>query len=260
MTVLSLFLISLGINGIFFIFAAILKTDIFTDITYSLTFITLSLTLLLTADNPHLWQIFAASAVILWGIRLGSYLFTRILLIKVDHRFDDKRNNVIKFGSFWILQAITVAVVMLPVYGLITVDGKNSPPTGLLILAGILFFTGLTIETIADAQKFAFKKTAAGKGRWMESGIWRYSRHPNYFGEMLVWWSIALPGITVFSGFQWFYFIGPAFITFLLLFVSGIPLLEKEADRKWGTNADYLQWKHSTSLLVPFFPRKTHKQ
>ncbi len=256
MTITSLFLISLGINGIFFIFAAILKTDIFTDITYSLTFITLALTLLFTADAVRLWQLFAVGAVILWGIRLGSYLFVRILLIKVDHRFDDKRTNVIKFGSFWALQAITVAVVMLPVYGLVTSDGNNVPPAGLLVLAGILYLIGLTIETIADAQKFAYKKTAAGKGRWMESGIWRYSRHPNYFGEMLVWWAIALPGLTVFSGFQWLFYIGPAFITILLLFVSGIPLLEKEADRKWGTNADYLKWKHSTSLIIPFLPRK----
>ncbi len=261
MTILHLFLISLALNGLFFIFAAILKTDVFTDITYSLTFIVLSTVLLITAPALAFWQIGLAAAVILWGLRLGSYLFTRILTIKVDHRFDDKRGNVVAFGSFWLLQALTVAIVMLPVYGLLHgTAGAGTPPANILIIAALLYISGLLIETVADAQKFAFKQTAAGKGRWMQSGIWRYSRHPNYFGEMLVWWGLALPGVFLFNGLQWLYFIGPVFITLLLLFVSGIPLLEKSADKKWGNDPEYISWRDTTSLLIPLPPRANKKR
>lgn len=251
MSLLHVLAISLLINGAFFMIAALLKTDAFTDITYSLSFIVLTALLFLTHTARAPAQLFTAAAVILWGIRLGGYLFYRILHIKVDHRFDDKRDSFVKFGSFWLLQAISVWVILLPVYGILSGTGERALPLPTLIPGAVAFLAGLALETVADAQKYAFKSRPESKGEFMSTGVWRYSRHPNYFGEMLVWWGISVPGVALFRGAELLYFIGPVFITLLLLFVSGIPLLEKEADRKWGEQADYREYKKRTSLLVP---------
>ncbi len=256
MTLLQMLLVSLAINGVFFIMAAFLRTDVFTDITYSLSFIVLAVMLWASSSGRSPVQLFSIAAVILWGLRLGSYLFNRILHIKVDHRFDDKRDNFVRFGSFWLLQAITVWVVLLPVYGIMSLDRIPDLELAFLLPGVLMFVLGLVIETAADFQKYRFKMKEENKGKFMSSGIWKYSRHPNYFGEMLVWWGIALPGIVLFEGAAWLYFIGPVFITLLLLFVSGIPLLEKSADRKWGTDPAYVRYKKTTSLLVPLPVRK----
>jgi steroid 5-alpha reductase family enzyme len=255
MSLLQMLALSLLINGVFFIIAAMLRTDVFTDITYSLTFAVLAGVLFAFAPARGMLQFATAGAVLVWALRLGGYLFYRILRIKVDHRFDDKRNSFVKFGSFWLLQAISVWVIMLPVYGLLSAvtDAALSPAT--LVPGLAAFLAGLALETVADAQKFAFKSRPESKGEFMSTGVWRYSRHPNYFGEMLVWWGIALPGVFAFRGLEFLYFLGPVFITLLLIFVSGIPLLEKEADRKWGDRADYREYKRRTSILIPL-PRK----
>jgi steroid 5-alpha reductase family enzyme len=248
--------LSILINGVFFVIAAVLRTDVFTDITYSLTFIVLTGLLVAFAPSPDVLRILTAGAVLLWGLRLGGYLFYRILHIKVDHRFDDKRDSFVKFGAFWLLQAISVWVILLPVYGILSLPKDAALPPALLVPGLIVFLAGFAIEAVADAQKYAFKSKPESKGQFMASGVWKWSRHPNYFGEMLVWWGLALPGVFLFRGLSLLYFIGPVYITLLLLFVSGIPLLEKEADRKWGDREDYKGYKRRTSILIPLPPRK----
>jgi len=256
MNVLQMLLLSLAINAVFFVIAALLHTDVFTDITYSLSFVVLTLALLVSSPGLGPVQITTGAAVLVWGVRLGAYLFNRIMHIKVDHRFDDKRDNFIRFGSFWLLQAITVWVVMLPVYGILSKRPAPMVPAPFIALGLVVFVVGLIMESIADAQKYRFKQSPEGASTFMASGIWKYSRHPNYFGEILVWWGIALPGILVFRGAAWLYMLGPIFITCLLLFVSGIPLLEKSADKKWGGDPAYVAYKQRTSILIPLPVRK----
>lgn len=244
---------SLAINAVFFVFAAMLRTDAFTDITYSLSFVLLSLILYITIRPQSVISLMALAMVVLWAIRLGSYLLFRIIHIKVDHRFDDKRDSIVAFGSFWLLQAVSVWIIMLPVTGMAFADGRLSRLSPLLPIPFLIFFfTGLTLETMADAQKYSFKMTKGNENRFMSTGVWRYSRHPNYLGEIIVWWSLALPGAFVFRGWEWLYFLGPLHITILLIFVSGIPLLEKSAERKWGDDEDYRAYKASTPILIPF--------
>lgn len=255
MSLLQTLAISLMINGAFFLVAAFLKTDAFTDITYSLSFILLTTITFMASGDRSPARILTALAVILWGLRLGGYLFYRILHIKVDHRFDDKRDSFVKFGSFWLLQAISVWVILLPAYGILTAGTARELPLAALLPGAALFLAGLALETVADAQKYAFKSRTESRGEFMSTGVWRFSRHPNYFGEMLVWWGISLPGVFLFRGAALLFFVGPVYITLLLLFVSGIPLLEREADRKWGDRADYRDYKRRTSILVPL-PRK----
>ncbi len=251
MSLLNLLFASLLVNGIFFAVAAVLKTDVFTDITYSMSFILLTVLTFSGRSSYTVFHTAAAVSVIIWALRLGIYLFTRILFMKVDHRFDDKRDSFIKFGSFWILQAITVWIVFLPVYGILTTTTAGRNGYIFLLFGSLLFLKGLIIETAADSQKFIFKKNPDNKGKFISTGLWKYSRHPNYFGEILVWWGISLPGLSFFNDIEYLYFAGPVFITCMLLFVSGIPLLEKSWEEKWGKNPDFVEYRDKTHLLIP---------
>ena len=111
------------------------------------------------------------------------------------------------------------------------------------------------IEAVSDAQKSAFKGKNQNRERFITSGLWRYSRHPNYFGEMLVWWGLFIFAVPFLHGAAFAVVIGPVFITLLLLFVSGIPLLERSADARYGDDPVYREYKRRTSILVPLPPR-----
>ena len=172
-------------------------------------------------------QLVASLLVLLWAVRLGAYLCRRILRMKVDHRFDEMRDKPLRFARFWLLQAAGAAV----------------------------WLAGLLIETVADAQKSAFWARPENRGHFIAGGFWRYSRHPNYFGEILVWWSLFLYAVPFLHGAAFTAAIGPVFITLLLLFVSGIPPLERSADEKYGDDPAYRDYKRRTSILVPLPPR-----
>jgi steroid 5-alpha reductase family enzyme len=251
--ILLSFLISLAVNAAFFAVAAIRRTDVVTDLSYSLSFALLAIVLpSLGAREPV--QLAASLLVLIWAARLGGYLLTRILRIKVDHRFDGMRDDPLRFARFWLLQAISVAVIMLPVSYLLSRD--DAPGLGLWAIAGVsIWLVGLVIEAAADAQKSAFKAKEENRERFITSGLWSYSRHPNYFGEMLVWWGLFIYAVPFLQGAAFAVVIGPVFITLLLLFVSGIPLLEKSAEAKYGDDPAYLEYRRRTSILVPLPPR-----
>jgi steroid 5-alpha reductase family enzyme len=251
--VLLSFVIALLINGAFFAVAAARRTDVVTDLSYSLTFALLAIVLLFTGAREPV-QLVASLLVVVWAVRLGGYLFRRILRMKVDHRFDGIREEPLRFARFWLLQAITVAVVMLPVSYLL--DRAHPSAFGAwAVVGGAVWLVGLLIEAVADAQKSAFKTKAENRGRFIASGLWRYSRHPNYFGEMLVWWGLFVYAAPVLHGAAYAVVAGPVFITLLLLFVSGIPPLERSADESYGDDPAYREYKRRTSILVPLPPR-----
>ncbi|MDD3532390.1 MAG: DUF1295 domain-containing protein [Candidatus Shapirobacteria bacterium] len=246
--------ISLGINLIFFIAAALFRTDKLTDLTYGLTFVILILGFLFLGQTFYWHQIALSIMVCLWAIRLISYLFVRILKIKKDSRFDKIREKPGQFLKFWLLQGFSVWVILLPsLYLLLQKKDYNLSPIMLLGIA--VWFFGLVIETIADWQKFVFKNRPENKNLWIGSGLWAHSRHPNYFGEMLVWWGIFIFASPLFEGWFWVSVVGPVFITCLLLFVSGIPPLEKRYREKYANNKDYQDYKRKTSLLIPWPPK-----
>jgi steroid 5-alpha reductase family enzyme len=241
--------LALAINGAFFAIAAVRKTDVVTDLSYSLTFALLAVVLLFTGAREPV-QLIASLLVLAWALRLGGYLFRRILRMKVDHRFDGMRDEPLRFARFWLLQAVTVAVVMLPVSYLL--DRDHPPRFGAWSIAGAcVWLAGFAVEAVADAQKSAFRAKEENRGRFVAGGLWRYSRHPNYFGEMLVWWGLFVYAVPVLHGAAYAVVIGPVFITILLLFVSGIPLLERSADEKYGDDPAYRDYKRRTSILVP---------
>jgi steroid 5-alpha reductase family enzyme len=248
--------ISVAINAVFFAFAALLRTDKVTDLSYSLSFVALTLLLLFLGGHVTPLHVVTAALICAWGIRLGAYLFSRILKTGVDHRFDDMRDHPLRFARFWVLQAVTVWVVMLPAIRLFALPGN--PRLSVLSIAGVaLWVIGFVVEVASDAQKSAFKKDPANRDRFIASGLWRYSRHPNYFGESLLWWGLFIAMAPVFSGWGFLVAIGPVFLTLLLLFVSGVPLLEKSADKKYGGEPAYQDYKRRTSVFLPLPRRPT---
>lgn len=243
-------LYSFIIQVFFFAIAATFKTDKVTDLSYGITFIFLACWVYFRNGNFYSYQTLVFLMVVVWGVRLAGYLFVRIMKIKKDERFDTIRKDILKLVRFWSFQAIAVWVIMLPSTYILSLDSPGNV-SALMIFAVALFLVGLSIETIADLQKFRFKNNPENKDLWIESGLWRYSRHPNYFGEMLLWWSVFIYSVPFQSGISWLTITGPLFITFILLFVSGIPPLEKKYNQRYRSNPDYQNYKEKTSLLVP---------
>lgn len=241
-------LLSLGINLLMFLVAFTLKSDKLTDISYAVTFITLTLMAYLRGE-AEFGRTLLAFMIVAWGVRIGGFLLYRVMKKGKDRRFDDMRASFFRFGKFWLGQAITVWILMLP--ALLALQG--SIDTSWLAAAGFTVWAiGLIIEAVADYQKYSFSLKPANKNKWIDTGIWRYSRHPNYFGEILVWIGVYLFVLDSLNSLQALLgLLSPIVIIILLLFVSGIPILEKNADRKWGEMESYKKYKKRTSILIP---------
>jgi len=209
---------------------------------------------MVVASELTVYKWILAFMIILWSVRIGMYLFIRINKTGKDRRFDGMRENFWRFAGFWLIQAITVWAVLVG-SSLYFITGAK-PITAFMAVGIALWLAGLVIETIADFQKYQFIQDKKNKDKWIQTGIWKYSRHPNYFGEILVWFGVYVFVVSGLTGSEQLVAMGsPLFITFMLLFVSGIPLLEKSADAKWGKDAAYKKYKKSTSVLVPFPPK-----
>lgn len=244
-------LIALGINIVMFIPAFKFKTDKLTDLSYSLTFIIL-ITLTLILSNFTLSKLILTLMIIVWGLRLGIFLFIRIRKMKKDKRFDGMRESFLRFLKFWVLQGLAVWVILIP--SLFFIDSKINE---IVWIGFIVWFLGLIIESIADVQKYIFKQDKKNKDKFIQTGLWRYSRHPNYFGEILCWVGIY---IFVFNSLTMLQeiiaLVSPLFIIILLLFVTGLPMLEKYSNKKWGKQKDYQEYKRKTSILIPWIPKR----
>jgi steroid 5-alpha reductase family enzyme len=237
-----------------------------TDFAGSTNFLVLALVSLALSD-VNARQILVAVLVCIWAIRLAAYLLYRIIVIGTDARFDDKREKFCAFLGFWIFQMMWVWCVMLPVTFLESTAAGPKFGTAADVAGLVMFILGLLVETVADQQKFTFKRDPTNRGHWCDVGLWKWSRHPNYAGEIFLWWGLFTICSSVFDDAadagegKWGYatILGPMFLTNILLFVSGIPLLEKSADERYGGNQEYVDYKNRTSvlLLVPpaFFSR-----
>ena len=242
--------LSLMVQAVFFAFAATLKTDKVTDLSYGLTFVLIAGALLLHAHRRDVAQLGLAAMVIAWGVRLAAYLVYRIVHMGRDARFDGIREKFWSFFKFWLFQGLAVWVIMLPA----TLWYSRPGPWNLWMSAGAsIWLVGLVIEAVADQQKFAFKRTATGRARWTDTGLWRFSRHPNYFGELLCWWGVFVFTAPDLGAWNALGIAGPLAITGILLFATGIPTLEASAQKKWGSDPEYQAYRRRTSLLVPWF-------
>ena len=231
----------------FFAIAYGLQIDKVTDFSGTANFLLLAIATLWLGEDFSFPKIIASLMVILWSLRLGAYLSYRILVWGEDNRFDVMRSKFWSFLGFWVMQILWVFLTCLPVIYFNSLDSPDELNT-LATIGVSMFLIGLIIEAWSDYSKFNHKLNGE---KWCTAGLWKYSRHPNYFGNILLWF-----GIFVFCyGYDvplWT-IIGPLWTTFLLLFVSGIPLLEASADKKYGDDSEYLQYKSNTSILIPWF-------
>lgn len=239
----------------FFFVSYLAKFDKLTDFAGSTNFIVLAVMTLIVGGEYEARQIVTTVCVVIWGSRLGAFLFYRIILWGEDNRFDDKRQNLGRLAAFWILQALWVWTVSLPVT---IINSKPSyeisVPSALAYVGWAIFIVGFLIEAVADQQKLWYKEKPESRGRWTDVGVWSWSRHPNYFGEIIIWWGLYLASVRDFKGAEHAAVAGPVFITILLLFVSGVPMLEKSGDRKYGRKEGYDEFKRRTSVIIPIPP------
>ena len=241
--------LAFAVNWAAFIPAAIKQTEHYYDLTGGITYITVTVVAVLLSGPLDLRSAIVAGMVLFWSIRLASFLFLRISRAGKDSRFDDIKSRPPRFLLAWTLQGLWVLLTAACAIAVIT--GGNREPLGVIGYVGIAVWTvGIVIEIVADRQKSAFRADPANKGKFINTGLWAWSRHPNYFGEIVLWTGMAIIAIPVLEGWQWATLISPVFVTFLLTKVSGIPMLEQSADERWGGQDDYEAYKRNTPVLV----------
>jgi steroid 5-alpha reductase family enzyme len=237
------------INWIAFIPAYIWKTEKFFDLTGGITYITvvLAAVLLSPSVDGRSWLLFGIISI--WAIRLSSFLFMRIRAAGEDRRFREIKKSFARFLTTWTIQGLWVSFSLAAALAAITSQDKL--PLDIYALVGFLvWLIGFTVEVIADRQKSQFKANPENEGKFINDGLWSWSRHPNYFGEIVLWIGVAIIALPVLQGWQWLTLISPIFIILLLTRISGVPMLEKRADEKWGGQEDYEAYKANTSVLI----------
>ncbi len=243
------------IQWLAFIPAYVFQTERFYDLTGSFTYITVTLTAVLLSPTTDGRSLLLLALVVIWAGRLGTFLFRRVLKAGKDARFDDLKVSFLRFLNTWTLQGLWVSFTLAAALAAIT--GSTRKPLGLFALAGFLVWViGFAIEVVADAQKSRFREIPENKGKFIDTGLWAWSRHPNYFGEIVLWIGVAIIALPMLRGWQWVTLISPVFVTLLITRVSGIPILEKRADEKWGGQEDYEAYKARTPVLIPCPPVK----
>lgn len=242
----------------FFVVVCKIRIQKVVDIAGGITFCAIALVSLCIGQTYLVRQLLLTTLVCLWAVRLATYLLYRSIRAGGDDRFSGNKENCCRLLNFWTFQAIWVFVVSLPVIFVnapTTPDKPHSEEFSVLDVVGtVTFIIGFVLEIIADVQRFVFRDNPGNDNKWCMSGLWKWSRHPNYFGEMLVWWGAFLFSVTTLQGIQWLAIFSPLFTMAILLFLSGIPVLEKKADEIYGSNEDYRLYKNGTSPLIPLPP------
>ena len=251
-------LIAYIIQWIAFIPAYIFQTEKFYDLTGSITYLTVVTYVSYhsyATMNVNLPSIVLAACILLWTIRLGSFLFMRIHKAGEDKRFREIKPSPTRFFMTWTFQGMWVSVCSM--CALTAIASTNGVVQNSLFFIGLLVFViGFVIEIIADKQKSNFRKDPKHKDQFIQQGLWAYSRHPNYFGEITLWTGIAIMSLSSLSGGQYITLISPLFTYLLLVYVSGVRLLEISGMEKWGHLESYQNYVRKTPSLFPTYPKR----
>ena len=249
-----IFALSVGlaflIQWLAFIPSFLLQTEKYFDLTGSITYISVTFIAVFLSPIIDGRSLLLLALVAIWAARLGTFLFRRIHKAGKDGRFDEIKPSFFRFLNIWTLQGLWVSFTFAAALAAITSTTRKE--LGLLALFGVLIWIfGFVFEVVADMQKSRFRADPDNENEFIRTGLWARSRHPNYFGEIILWIGVAIIAVPVLRGWQWVTLISPLFVTLLLTRVSGIPLLEKRADEKWGGQDAYEAYKERTPVLIP---------
>jgi steroid 5-alpha reductase family enzyme len=245
---IAMAIVIFAIQWLAFIPAFIFQTEKFYDLIGSITYLTAVIIGILTADQLDLRSIIIASAIGIWALRLGSFLFIRVFQDGGDGRFDKIKPSFHRFLLTWTIQGLWV--FLTAVCALTALGNSGKVELGIVGFIGIsIWALGFAIEVISDAQKRKFRAKPDKTNPFITTGLWAHSRHPNYFGEIVLWIGIAIIALPTLSGLQYITLISPIFVYLLLTKVSGIPLLEQRSDQRWSDNADYIKYRDTTPVL-----------
>jgi steroid 5-alpha reductase family enzyme len=193
--------------------------------------------------------------VSIWTLRLGTFLYIRIVKSGEDKRFREIKKSLPKFLMTWTLSALWVFLTTANAVTIIVLNQHAA--LDLFFIAGFsLWVLGFTFEAVADKQKKSFSEIPENKDKFITLGLWSISRHPNYFGEIVLWTGIAIISLPLLSGWQFLTLVSPVFVYLLLTKISGLPFLEEKAEKKWGNDKEYLEYKNNTPILIPYFGKK----
>lgn len=239
-----------------FLPAYLRQTEVFFDLTGSATYVLVTAGLLALTPEPDARAVLLATLVIVWALRLGPFLFRRIRRAGSDDRFDEIKPSLPRFLLVWTVQGLWVTFTAMAAWIGIT-STQRAGLDAFTVVGVAAWAVGFALEATADLQKSRFRADPANAGRFITTGLWSRSRHPNYVGEILLWLGVAVVAVPVLTGWQWVALASPVFVTILLTRVSGVPLLEKKAAARWGGRPDYEEYVRTTPVLVPrLLPRR----
>ena len=242
------------IQWILFVPAFYYQTEKFYDLAGSATYISVVSYIGFQsyfAININIGNILLASFIMLWAIRLGSFLFTRIQKSGQDKRFNTIKPSPTRFFMAWTFQGMWVSLCSM--CALTAIASKNGVIlNGYFYIGMLVFIVGFVLEIIADRQKSVFRKNPENKNQFIAHGLWHYSRHPNYFGEITLWLGISIMSLSSLSSWQYITLISPLFTYILLVYISGVRILEISGLEKWGHLESYQNYIRTTPSLFPF--------
>ena len=246
--------LAFAIQWLAFVPAYLAQSERYYDLTGSFTYLTLALIALAASERPDARAIIIALLVVIWALRLGFFLSARIRRDGFDRRLSRIKKDFAAFLMTWSLQGAWVTVAFAPGLAAITASSRV-PADGFLIAGVVLWALGFAMEVTADEQKRRFRSQAANAERFITGGLWAWCRHPNYFGEILLWAGIAVAAWPALQGWALLTLASPLFIVLLLTRISGVRMLEASGRRRWGEDPEYLDYLARTPVLIPRRPR-----
>ena len=249
-------LTSYAIHWVVFIPSYIFKTEKFYDFTGMISFICVTITAIYYKISINgqldLTSKILSLLVIVWTLRLGLFLFYRINKDGKDDRFDELKLSFSKFLMTWTLSSAWVSITSLAALTVITSQNLYKD-NAFIVIGVIVWLFGFIFEVVSDFQKTKFKSNPKNKGHFIKNGLWSVCRHPNYFGEIVLWIGISVIAFPNLENWQHVSLISPLFVFLLLTKISGINLLEAKAEKKWGTSDEYKKYRSQTPQLIPKF-------
>tara|TARA_Y100000768_G_scaffold176696_1_gene132255 strand:- start:743 stop:1621 length:879 start_codon:yes stop_codon:yes gene_type:complete len=235
---------------IFFIPSFLLKTEKYYDLVGSLTYIATVSLAYFSVENKTMIDSIIYFYVMVWALRLGIYLFRRVRNDGKDVRFEQAKRHFLWFLQYWMGQALWVSLTACTaIIGILSPEDDLLPVLAMIGMA--LWLSGFTIESVSDYQKRVFRKENNPSEAFIHTGLWSRSRHPNYFGEIMLWTGIAVIALNTLTGIEYITLVSPIFVYILLTRMSGINKLEQIADERYGHIEEYQRYKRNTPVLVP---------